>query len=265
MSTKAKRAAVKDRLSKLDEIGIAGKILRSNIFTGVAWLRIPKFYRQEIDRIAHNLDITRNEALILNLDYELGGGCCTTAAVPSTKGSGYKMVRALDWEIPDVFVKGIKWAKLYEDVRYRKVAEYVGVVTAHNTKAKFAVALNQSDNPYKRVNICGLPITWCIREALKAPTMGKFISELLRSKPMVGGYVTVVGKDSAHWLEMTGSGGRVVKSTIFPTILCVCNDPKEGKEEKKSLKRWTKQGQPKGDIPFPVYNDLTVDLLAFKV
>lgn len=260
MSTK--RAAALERISKYNE-NAAYPGLTKALIGAYGRVRIPSHILSEIKTAADKLDLHWHDALLLNLDYELGGGACTTAAVPGKRG--YRMVRALDWEIPAAFANSIRWKPLVAGVSHRKVPHYSGVLTGHNFEDHFGVALNQSDDPYGSINILGLPIAWHIRLGLEESySIDDMLNYLLKAKPIVGGYVTLIGKERAYWLNVTAQGGYIHYQVDFPAYLCVCNDTKEGKDEMLALKKWNKRGR-KGGVPFPVAHTDTVDLVSLSV
>lgn len=243
---------------------IACKISKLGLWAlrgAVCALRPPARLNVELERISSALGIPYADALLINLDYELAGGACTTAAVPDA--GQYRMVRALDWAIPKPMAAGIKWWRISKHVRIRAVPAYVGALCAHNDKAHFGLALNMSPNPWARLNTRGTPIAWLIRQAAMLPSAEAAANMLLQADPVTGGYVTIVGQHHAYWLELN-SGDSCVRSQVeYPQQLTVGNDPWEAKREAAALKRWS--ADMRRTPGFPVRHRDTADLVHFRV
>jgi len=255
--TAAQRKVAHDRLE-------GAPSLVGSLFKGAAWLYssgIAAKYRKELEDVAKAFGLTFQQALLLNLDYELGGGACTTASVPDQKLGQYRFVRALDWDVPEPLANAIRWSKMGLG-RQRRVPGYVGAVTAHSPVAHTAVALNQSPNPWADVNMSGKPISWIIREAVeKGRTYEEICDLLIDKRPIVGGYLIVVGPDKACWLELTARKAYVCKEVEFPELMVVCNDLEVPEDETDVLEAWSGRGA----VPFPVYWEETADIVNIAV
>jgi hypothetical protein len=238
--------------------------------TLLGWLSkiaLPRELMREVNEIAPRLGLSKLQASLLQMDYELGGGCCTTAAIPDEEYGSYRMVRACDWEIPSAFAKRIKWAEIFSGIWQRAVPAYVGCICGHNTDRRFALALNQSENVYKNIDLDGTPLPWMLRGVMMATSFSNAIKRAMSIVPIIGGYVTIVGRRQAAWLEIDPGGNRVVKRVRYPEPLIVCNED-DGPEygEDHELLRWADEGEFKTtDIGFPVRNDATSDLVQFVV
>lgn len=255
--TAAQKAVAHERLQSAP--GVMKSLIR-----GAAWLYsrgVPARYRREIEEVAKAFDLTFQQALLLNLDYELGGGACTSAAVPDLKKKQYRFVRALDWDVPGPLAKAITWQPMGKG-RTRKVPGYVGSVTAHSPVAKTGVSLNQSPNPWADVNLSGKPISWIIRDAVEhGRCYDEIVDRLVSERPITGGYLIVVGRDRACWLELTARSTYICKEVEFPELMVVCNDLEEPEEETAALESWT----PGTKVPFPVYWEETADCIDIAV
>lgn len=238
--------------------------------TLLGWLSksaMPKDLRKEVKAIAPRLGVSKAQASLLQLDYELGGGCCTTAAIPDEEYGSYRMVRACDWEIPSGFARRIKWTEIFPDVWQRTVPAYIGCVCGHNTDRRFALALNQSERAYQNIDADGAPLPWLLRRVLMATDFENAVERAMSISPIIGGYVTIVGENDAAWLEIDPGGNEVKKTVHYPEPLVVCNEddgPEYGEDEE--LERWAAAGDFKTeDVGFPVRNDATADLVQFVV
>jgi hypothetical protein len=230
-------------------------------------MALPARLRQEVHQIADRMGLSYTLAAAVQLDYELGGGCCTTAAVADEDYGSYRMVRACDWTIPAGFARRIKWTPIADHVWVRAVPAYIGCVCGHSVRGGFALALNQSEHVYEKIDLDGGPLTWLLRAVLKAPDFDTAVDRALHIQPIVGGYVTIVGKDRAVWLELDPGGHTIHREVEYPEPLVVCNEdggPEYGEDDE--LLRWSETGKFRtGDIGFPVRNDETADLVQFVV
>lgn len=234
-------------------------------------LMMPRKWKRRLKEVAWTYDISLEDALLVNLDYELGGGACTTAAIPGAKG--YYMARALDWDIPEQVRKRIKWQ--WDDCgkfRHRAMDAYIGVVTGHSVFGDYAIALNAPPYPYHKINYRGTPITWIIREALETcDSYEDAVSFIGQSRPIIGGFVTVIGKKDAVWLDRQSdicieySYGEYKDKDM----LTVGNDyTADYVSKEKALKKWRKSwkgNRPSGKPGYPVINEDTADFVCFKV
>jgi hypothetical protein len=244
-----------------------GSVVLSNLLGWISKTAMPKDLRKEVGEIAPRLGVSKLQASLLQLDYELGGGCCTTAAIPDEEYGSYRMVRACDWEIPTGFAKRIKWTEIFPGVWQRTVPAYIGCICGHSIDRRFALALNQSECVYQNIDFNGAPLPWALRAVLMATDFDNAVARAMSIRPIIGGYVTIVGEEEAVWLEIDPAGNREVQRVRYPDQLVVCNEdggPKYGEDEE--LSDWAERGTFKTeDIGHPVRNGATADLVQFVV
>jgi hypothetical protein len=245
-----------------------GNRLLKALLGAAAGVMMPRGLRQETNQIAEGFGITFKQAAALQLDYELGGSCCTTAAIPNPKTETYRMVRATDWDIPEEFSEGIRWVQLDHEVWMRAVPGYVGCVCGHSIDRGFGLALNQSEHVHETVDYTGRPLPWMLRSILRASDYENAVDRTRGLKPIVGGYVIIVGEHKAAWLEVDPSGNKVHQEVEYPDVLVVGNSDDDGSvsDERTTLDHWANKGtfEPE-EIGQPVRNAMTADLVEFLV
>ena len=252
---------------KLPVQALRRKLTCSNLLLDVLHQAVmfsaPLQLRTEMWEISNLQGIDIEEVAALNLDYELSGLACTTAAFPGP--NGYRVLRALDWDIPASMCRTIRWEEIAPGVRIRQVEGYVGVVTGHNQAGHFFLSLNRAENC--EWSLDGTPIAWLIREALLQPTAEAARAFLMHAKPLVGGYVTIIAPDHATWLEVQPGFTEVRKHVQYPRMLVVGNLDKGEPEKTQAVEAWVRRGARAARDPelFPAYSTATTDIVSAVV
>jgi len=189
-----------------------------------SWLRIPKGLMPELVQLT-KLVGSRSRTLEMNLDYELSGIGCVSAAVPSRVGT-YAAYRRLEWSVG--YAPKFHFAQLGQGIgKVRYTPGYVGALSGYTPE--WHVSMNYSPTSHHGIDWYKQPASWVLREALaRGMSYGKTKEWLLQQRVIREAYVTLVGKDKASWLIIGPFGAVVHKEVSYPTPLVVCNSEYEG-------------------------------------
>ena len=194
---------------------------------------VPKVLKEELAIVAASYGITENEALLLNLLYEVGGGGgCISAALRDDKGAT-KVFRQLEWDLPD-FVSSR--ARLEDDLITQQISGCVGVYDGMRNGV--AMCLNLPPSYGDGFNLIGRPACWAVREALQSERPLAF---LLDSGPVArSAFVLVSTPESAYHVHLRLSGRHEVLNK-GPEIL-VGNDWSIDEYTEDTLRMWFEEG-----------------------
>jgi hypothetical protein len=184
-------------------------------------LRVPAPLKRELREIADVNNISTLDALSYSLDYELFGSACLAAALPEEVGSGYRLLRSLDWLMPTETT--FRWTEVRPGAIMRQIDGYVGALSGCNQSGAFAMNMP----PYRDAvptNPMGVPVTWALRQALC--DRGDLFDSVARISSVVRpAMVLVTAGEEARVYHLTAFGAaRLVRKATYPDALVLTND-----------------------------------------
>jgi hypothetical protein len=186
-------------------------------YVNLIWRSIPEPLRTELNLIAEQVG-SRSAALLWNLHYEVFGGACVSAVLPSDEG--YMFYRRLEWDVG--FTPEFRFEPLNSKSAVRYTPGFVGALSGYNQH--FHIAMNAE--PEMGVpDTTAYPVAWHMRKVLASNcTLNKAMNYLLRQRVARGAFVILADHECAVWLHLGGGyDNQIMAYKIYPESLIVGN------------------------------------------